>query len=203
MSKSIVLRCVLTCLFFLSSLSLLSIPAGAEQAAAANGRNPIVLVHGIGGAGFNFASIERALINEGYSRSDLYAIDFLDKSGNNITNSRQLSSYIDDVLRKTGASKVDIIAHSMGGANTLYYINNLGGGKNIGKVITLGSPNRLVARSAPTGIAYTSIYSTSDLIVNNTLSPLNGANNIRIFGVTHIGLLIDRGVQSHIMNALK
>ncbi|MCZ1263724.1 alpha/beta fold hydrolase [Paenibacillus tundrae] len=197
------LRCVLTCLFFVSSLSLLSIPAGAEQSAATNGRNPIVLVHGIGGAGFNFASIERALINEGYSRSDLYAIDFLDKSGNNVTNSRQLSTYIDDVLRKTGASQVDIIAHSMGGANTLYYINNLGGGKNIDKVITLGSPNRLMAQSAPKGIAYTSIYSTSDLIVNNTLSPLNGANNIRIFGVTHIGLLIDRGVQSHIMNALK
>ncbi|MCM2677349.1 hypothetical protein NDM98_19170 [Shouchella plakortidis] len=50
--------------------------ASAQEAASIDLEKPIVLVHGIGGAGYNFSSIERKLRGEGYDRSDLHAIDF-------------------------------------------------------------------------------------------------------------------------------
>nr|WP_245808946.1 alpha/beta fold hydrolase [Shouchella patagoniensis] len=98
---------------------------------------PVVLVHGIGGAGYNFNSIERKLRSVGYDRSDLHAIDFDDRSGNNLRNSRQLSEFIDDVLSQYDVDEVNIIAHSMGGSNTLRYLTQLNGVEKVDKVIRL------------------------------------------------------------------
>ena len=164
---------------------------------------PVVLVHGIGGAGYNFSSIERNLRSQGYDRADLHAIDFADRSGNNMRNSRQLRDFIDDVLSQYEVDEVNIIAHSMGGSNTLRYLTQLGGVDHVDKVITLGGANRLGASSVPAGVDFTSIYSSSDLIVSNSLSRITGANNVHITGVTHLGLLTNSRVQNLIIEALE
>jgi triacylglycerol lipase len=164
---------------------------------------PIVLVHGIGGAGYNFYSIERKLRSIGYNRADIYAIDFRDRSGNNFRNSRELRDFIETILESYDVDEVNIIAHSMGGANTLRYLTQLGGADNVDKVITLGGANRLGASSVPNGVDFTSIYSSSDLIVANSLSRISGANNIHVIGVTHLGLLSNNRVQNLIVEALE
>lgn len=173
------------------------------EATAIDTTKPIVLVHGIGGAGYNFASIERHLRGVGYASADLHAIDFADRSGNNLRNSRQLQEFITDVLRNYDANEVNIIAHSMGGSNTLRYLTQLGGVDQVDKVITLGGANRLGASSVPAGVDFTSIYSSSDFIVSNSLSRITGANNIHVTGVSHLGLLTNSRVQSLITEALQ
>ncbi|RDU23789.1 esterase/lipase family protein [Anaerosacchariphilus polymeriproducens] len=171
-------------------------------ASAASNKNPVIMVHGLGGSSTNFYMIQNYLVSKGWSRDQMTAVVLPTKTGDNILNSRAISNAVDKLLAQTGASKVDIIAHSMGGANSLYYITKMNGAQKVDKLVTLGGANRLVTSSAPSGVDVTSITGTADMIVASSLSKLNGANNISVPGVTHIGLLSNSKVNSLIEKAL-
>ncbi|MFK0521640.1 esterase/lipase family protein [Paenibacillus illinoisensis] len=188
----------------MSILIAISIPGIGQSSKifAATERTPVVFVHGLTGSDSNFTYIESYLRGQGWSRDELFAIDLPSKQGNQLLNSAAISQFVDNVLRETGHSKVNIVAHSMGGANSLYYILNRGGSTKVDKLVTLGGANRLTTNSAPEGVEVTSIYSTSDMIVSPALSRLSGANNIQVSLVSHIGLLFNSRVNALIKTAL-
>ena len=54
---------------------------------------------------------------------------------------KRLAEFIDKVLAATGASKVDIVAHSMGGLVSRVAIKNYGCASKVRKLIMIGTPN--------------------------------------------------------------
>lgn len=164
------------------------------NATTAGQHNPVVFIHGMYSMATVFTLHMNYLATHGWDINAMTAVELLDKVSFGPVNAETISNAVDMLLQKTGASKVDIVAHSMGGANTMYYILH-GGASKVDKVVTLGGANRLVTSFAPSGVKVTTISSSTDTIVNPLLSELSGANNILISGVSHIGLLSDSNVQ--------
>lgn len=183
-------------------------PGGNRNVKASTHHNPVVFVHGIGGASNNFDKIESYLAANGWDKHQFYGINFQNNEGYISKDSPQLKRFVDQVLQKSGSQKVDIVAHSMGGATTLNYIKHLGGGNKVDNVITLGGANGLTTNTAYTGtdarhkILYTSIYSSTDCVVDSQLSYLPGGKNIQVSGISHLGLLNNSKVKSYIKQGL-
>jgi triacylglycerol lipase len=59
----------------------------------------------------------------------------------NITIAQQLQAKADSLLTVTGAKKIDLITHSMGGLSSRYFAKSLGGSEKIDALVFLGTPN--------------------------------------------------------------
>ena len=59
----------------------------------------------------------------------------------NATTAAQIQQKVDSILTATGATKVDIITHSMGPLSARYYIRNLGGLGKVDALVSLGGAN--------------------------------------------------------------
>jgi triacylglycerol lipase len=118
-------------------VALVAVPAG--PAAAAPG-TPVIFVHGYTGSASNWTSAIALFRAGGYSSSDLYAYEY-NSYGNNITNAQGLAAYVAQVRSRTGAAKVDIVNHSMGGLVTQWYVKQLGGTASVDHVASLAGAN--------------------------------------------------------------
>lgn len=103
------------------------------------GETPILLVHGWGANSACFLFIQLMLKLRGHH--NVFGISYtppiirLEKLG------PQVARHIEAALKATGAQKVNIVAHSMGGILSRYAIRDLGMDGKVDKVITLGSPH--------------------------------------------------------------
>ena len=103
---------------------------------------PVILVHGLTlrHSKFRraFGRIETVLDAEGH---DVHVATH-DGFGAIETNAEQLREFILEVMKKTGAKKVNLIAHSKGGLDSKYLITNLGMEEKIASLTTLSTPHR-------------------------------------------------------------
>lgn len=217
-------------IMLLLALIIAFFPAYAE----ASSKNPIVFVHGYfdSTAGFgksNFSSLENYLIGEGWDADMLYTIQYSNVVGSNLQNAQELSAFIDNILLETGSQQVDIVAHSMGGLSSRYYIKNLGGVDKVGSLVTIGTPHHgtpqaylaswssggreMIPRSSfltelnsgdltPGNIRYTSIYAYADEVVPYRRSIVEGWNNIGGWFNMHITMLLHSSVHENVRDNL-
>lgn len=104
---------------------LLALPLAAVPAHAAT-HNPVVFVHGLSSDASSWDDWIADFKADGYSASELDAWSY-SWSQSNVTTAQQLATEVQRVLRATGASKVDLVTHSMGALSARYYLKNLGG----------------------------------------------------------------------------
>jgi triacylglycerol lipase len=113
-------------------------PLGPEPAGQ-KAKYPIVLVHGFTGSRtlWNFVDVPEALTQDGHY---VYAAE-MHPFGTPDENAKVLAAQVDEVLRKTGASKVNLIAHSKGGVDARAYISNFKAGDKVASLTTIASPH--------------------------------------------------------------
>lgn len=108
---------------------------------------PVVLVEGTFSSMYNnFGAISPDLVNNGYC---VYAFNYgqtipfteFHAMGDIRTSAAELSTEVNNVLAKTGASKVDLVGWSQGGMMPRYYINDLGGAAKVNMLVALAPSN--------------------------------------------------------------
>jgi len=116
---------------------------------------PIVLVHAtLADEGSNWVTLAPLLANEGYC---VYAFNYgatlasfevwpfigprIDGLGHIEKSAEELRSFVNSVISKTKASKVDLVGHSQGGMMPNYYIKFLGGASKVNELIGLAPSN--------------------------------------------------------------
>ncbi|HWE90834.1 MAG TPA: lipase [Pseudonocardiaceae bacterium] len=197
----------------------------------ANGKDPIIFVHGILSTSSIWDTMEASLKqNDGYTDSQLYAIDYTWQQSN-VTTAQFIAQTVDQVLAKTGASQVDIVSHSMGSISSRYCIKFSGCAGKVNHWISLDgvnngtsmwsacswivacqemAPNSSVltklntAPQLPTGVKWSTFWSANNFpVVPATSTELPGATNTETAGnVSHISIPSDSAVISGVAQTL-
>ncbi len=104
-------------------------------------RYPIVLHHGMAGGRswiLTYAGIREALAADGHAvvQTQVPPFDAVE------VRAGALAAAIDDALRTTGAPKVNLIAHAMGGLDARHVVSRLGYGDRVASLTTMSTPHR-------------------------------------------------------------
>ncbi|GAA2991178.1 triacylglycerol lipase [Streptomyces drozdowiczii] len=197
-----------------------SAPATARAAAVQplSTGTPVVFVHGYTGSASNWVTAMSVFRLNGWSGSHLFAYEY-DSYGDNITNAQGLAAFVDDVKARTGASKVAIVNHSMGGLVSQYYLKVLGGNTSVSHLASIAGANHGTTAAGaclvyttcrqmypgssfisqvtsgdetPGDTKYATWYSACDgVILPYTSTRLSGATNNNVVCQNHIGYLAD------------
>ncbi|MFX0051238.1 MAG: fibronectin type III domain-containing protein [Candidatus Hermodarchaeota archaeon] len=150
-------------------------------------QNPILFLHGWTKTKEDFDLMRTRLISNGWPETFLYAYDFDDtnekSSQANINNANRIKQWVDEILAETGAEKIDLVAHSMGGISSRYYIKFLDGIDRVDDYVSLGGSHH---SSSWINLSINEGDETPGGILNDTLGdrfdPVSGV----IYNGTHI-----------------
>jgi triacylglycerol lipase len=108
--------------------------------AVASAADPILFVHGWNSSGSTWNTMISRFAADGWTSSQLNNWSY-NTAQSNVTTASQVRSRVDSIIAATGAAKVDIVTHSMGGLSSRYYLKNLGGTAKVDEWVSLGGPN--------------------------------------------------------------
>ncbi|POX58676.1 lipase [Streptomyces sp. Ru62] len=126
----------------IASLALLppTAAAPAVSAHAAAVPDPVIFVHGWNSNGSTWNTMADRFRADGWPAGRLDQWTY-PTNQSNATTASQLAREIDRVLAATGASKVDLVTHSMGGLSSRYYLKNLAEHAKVDAWVSLAGPN--------------------------------------------------------------
>jgi hypothetical protein len=221
---------ILTCLAILPLWPLwmilgASYEVGIEGEGEATGkRNPVILLHGFAMNHTQWLWMGSRLARRGIG--PLYGTSYF--SPQSVRRSAaHLRDFVERVCAREDAQKVDIVAHSLGGVVSRWYIENLGGDRRVGRLVTIASPHKgtvlgrlgvvpsarevvdgspfISALGNPKGRVYTSIWSRADAVIipadSSSIAP--DGEDLIFEDLGHLSLLISPRVIDHVAARLK
>ncbi len=206
--------------------------AGAAIAPASSlAQDPILFVHGWSESASLWNTMIARFEKDGYPKSYLSAYSYNTSQSNKVDAEKEVKTRVESLLKTTGATKVDIISHSMGSLNTRWYIKFLGGESKVDDWVSLGGPNHgtetanacafqvscqemevgskflseLNAGDETPGIVnYGTWWSPCDEIINPDESViLTGATNTKTACMSHTALTTDETVYKEVREFVK
>lgn len=178
-------------------------------------KRPVVLIHGYFHNLSGYFVLSQKLKKRGWNL--IFPINLNTYTWSIESMAREVKKAVEKIIKSTGYKKVDIIGHSLGGLVGRYYVQNLGGYKNVANLITLAAPHwgtelaflgigPSAKQMRPNAefidrlnmdlsnlhkVRFAAIWSPFDaLIIPPTNAILRGAGkNIRIDFVGHLGML--------------
>ena len=199
-------------------------PLGFLPLASGKGPRPIIVLHGYAMNRANFTVLAYRLRKAGLG--PIYGFEYW-TLGRVAAGARQLGWFVDEVREATGADKVDLIGHSMGGVVARYYAALAGGHTGVDHLITIGSPHagtdvgrfgighparelvlgsKLIQRmqAAPVATKLTTILSEGDALVPASQQPeIPGAERIVYADLGHVAMLGSKRVANAIIERLR
>ncbi|WP_027659206.1 esterase/lipase family protein [Salinispora fenicalii] len=179
----------------------------APSAAQAAVRNPVLFVHGLSSSASTWNTWINKFKADGYQSSELYTWSY-DWKKSNATTGAKLVNKVQDILDETGATKVDLVAHSMGALSSRWYLKNGGGTATVDDFVSVAGVNhgtdvslfcffyiscREMIRGSsfldslnsgdetPGNVNYATLRSTCDALINpDSSAKLDGAENISV-----------------------
>lgn len=178
---------------------------------------PVVLVPGWSDGAEELAPLQDRFLAAGWPSHAVHSVEFEDPEGSNVVHAEELATSVRSLLDRTGASRVDIVAHSMGGLAVRQYLQD-DGASSVRKVVFLATPHRgtvsanvawgdgaremepgsvflqdlMRAPLLPGGVIAITIRTPLDLhIVPGDNATLPGVPDVEVCCPTHAGLLDD------------
>jgi triacylglycerol lipase len=213
------------------SVVAICIAGAAFTPASSMAQDPILFVHGWSESASLWNTMIKNFEKDGWKKSELSAYSYNTSQSNKIDAEKEVASHVESLLKTTGASKVDIIAHSMGSLNTRWYIKFDGGESKVDDWVSLGGPNHgtetanacsfqvscqemqigskflseLNAEDETPGIVnYGTWWSPCDEIINPDESViLSGATNTKTACMSHTALTTNETVYKEVREFVK
>lgn len=202
----------------------------AAVPAASFAVDPILFVHGWSGSSSNWNTMVSRFEKDGWPKSHLSTYSYSTSQSNKVSAEKEVKPRVESLLKATGATKVDIVAHSMGSLNSRWYIKFLGGESSVDEWVSLGGPNHGTTTAnfcfstacvemrpnstflnelnagdeTPGAVNYGTWWSPCDEIINPDSSvSLSGATNTETACISHNALLTDGAVYNGVREFVK
>jgi triacylglycerol esterase/lipase EstA (alpha/beta hydrolase family) len=188
---------------------------------------PVLLVHGLGGTKSSWSVLAQTLSTRGLT---VDAMSYAPLGPSVAQLADRLVAKVQTILSRTGADKVHLVGHSLGGVVIAQAIADGGLDGLVDTVVTLGSPfggspwaglvpfveivralrpgskllQRLASAPAPSGVRWLAVTAGLDIIVPGVRSVPSHAQveTITVDGVGHLGMLRNRRVIGCVTAAL-
>jgi triacylglycerol lipase len=216
---------------FATALALLAAAAAIAPAGAGAQltHDPILFVHGWNSSGSVWNTMIDRFKADGWTTAELNNWSY-NTAQSNKTTANEIKTKVENILASTGATKVDVVTHSMGGLSSRWYVKFLAGDVKVDDWVSLGGPNHgtdtanfcfdtscyemrigsafLTELNAgdetPGAVTYGTWWSPCDTVINPDSSvSLSGAKNTKTACISHSNLTTDATVYGQVRDFVR